>query len=227
MKNQIVASIAAIPFLIAGANAANAAVIQFDDETISGGTISYDGEGGSLVGTDFLLDMVMGIDTNANDGAELVCDSCVLNFETGANISEDGFYTFGSGGSVSITGTVRDDLGEIIADGELVSGSFTGDISVGANDFSAAFLGLGVNEVNSDLSSFFGIETTDFIFAQTVIAMEDVEVENNGGFSGVVTNVDFDSKAQKVPEPTVLFGLGVVVAGLTVSRRQKISSTQE
>ncbi|NEP83347.1 MAG: PEP-CTERM sorting domain-containing protein [Okeania sp. SIO3B3] len=34
---------------------------------------------------------------------------------------------------------------------------------------------------------------------------------------------DFDSTAKKVPEPTVLFGLGVVVAGLTVSRRQKIS----
>ncbi|NEP81330.1 MAG: hypothetical protein F6K39_26090 [Okeania sp. SIO3B3] len=58
MKNQIVASFAAIPFLIAGANAANAAVIQFDDKSISGGTISYDGEGGSLIGTDLLLDMV-------------------------------------------------------------------------------------------------------------------------------------------------------------------------
>ena len=223
MKNQIVASFAAIPFLIAGANAANAAVIQFDDESVSGGTISYDGEGGSLIGTDLLLDMVMGIDTHANDGAELVCDTCVLNFETGDNISEDGLYTFTNGGSVSITGTVTDNSGNIIADGELVSGYFTEDVLVSMNDVSGMFGGLGVNDVNSDLSSFFGIKTTDFTFAQTGIVMEEVEVENNGGFSGVVTNVDFDSKAQKVPEPTVLFGLGVVVAGLTVSRRQKNS----
>ncbi|NEP81331.1 MAG: hypothetical protein F6K39_26095 [Okeania sp. SIO3B3] len=151
------------------------------------------------------------MDTDANDGAELVCDSCVLNFETGANISEDNSYTFANGGSVSITGTVTDDLGNIIASGELVNGSFTEDVSVITNDFAAVFAGLGVNDMNSDLSSFFGIETTEFTFAQTAIAMEEVEVENNGGFSGVVTNVDFDSTAKKVPEPTVLFGLGVVV----------------
>ncbi|NES66785.1 MAG: PEP-CTERM sorting domain-containing protein [Okeania sp. SIO2D1] len=222
MKNQIVASFAAIPFLIAGANA-DAAIIQFDDQSVSGGTISYDGEGGSLIGTDLSLDMVIGIDTNANDGTALVCDDCVLNFETGANISEDGSYTFGSGGSVSITGTVKDDSGKIIADDQLVNGSFTENVLVSANNSSAMFMGFGVNDVNSDLSSFFGIKTTDFTFAQTVIAMGEVELEDNGGFSGVVTNVDFDSKAQKVPEPTVLFGLGVVAAGLTVSRRQKIS----
>ncbi|NES07708.1 MAG: PEP-CTERM sorting domain-containing protein [Okeania sp. SIO2F4] len=33
------------------------------------------------------------------------------------------------------------------------------------------------------------------------------------------------SDTQKVPEPTTLFGLGVVAAGLTVLRRQNLKSS--
>jgi hypothetical protein len=131
MKNKLIATLAAIPFAVAGvfnASVTNAVpIIQFDDQSVDGGLIKYDGEGGSLIGENFKLDIILGIDTPDNNRIELNCEDCVLNFETGANISESP-YIFALGGSVTIEGTVKDDLNNTIASGTLVSGSFTEDI---------------------------------------------------------------------------------------------------
>jgi hypothetical protein len=209
--------------IVSVAGSAEAAVIQFDDKTVHGGTLDYDGVGGGLVGKDLLLDTVLGIDTPSNNGKELSCVGCKLNFVTGANISETPSYEFASGGSITITGKIMDGLTEIV-NGTLLTGKFTenvlGNIALGK----ATFLGIGIDTVNAALSSYYGVNTTDFTFAQTSIAAKDVKVRSNKGFTGIVTNTDFDTTpAQTTPEPTATLGLLAVgaLAANSATKRKK------
>ncbi|AFZ37108.1 PEP motif putative anchor domain protein [Stanieria cyanosphaera PCC 7437] len=209
--------------IVSFAGSAEAAVIQFDDKTVHGGTISYNGTGGSLVGKDLLLDTVLGIDTVLNNKKELSCVGCKLNFVTGANISETPLYEFASGGSVTITGKILDGLTEIV-NGTLLTGTFTENIFGNVANGFAVFTGIGVNSVNSALSSYYGVNATDFTFAQTSIAAKNVKVEKNRGFTGTVTNTDFDTKpVQTTPEPTATLGLLAVgaFAANSAAKRKK------
>ncbi|GAB4239715.1 MAG: hypothetical protein Kow0049_27200 [Stanieria sp.] len=209
--------------IVSVVGSAEAAVIQFDDKTVHGGTLYYDGVGGGLVGKDLLLDTVLGIDTPSNSGKELSCLGCKLNFVTGANISETPSYEFASGGSITITGKIMDGLTEIV-NGTLLTGKFTenvlGNIALGK----ATFLGIGIDTVNAALSSYYGVNTTDFTFAQTSIAAKDVKVQSNKGFTGIVTNTDFDTTpVQTTPEPTATLGLLAVgaFAANSAAKRKK------
>ncbi|BAU65761.1 hypothetical protein STA3757_31520 [Stanieria sp. NIES-3757] len=208
--------------IVSFAGSAEAAVIQFDDKTVNGGTLSYDGNGGSLVGTNLLLDTVLGIDTPANNGKTLSCVGCKLNFATGANISESP-YEFASGGSVTITGKILDGLTEIV-NGTLLTGQFTENIVGSVAGSFAVFSGIGIDSVNSVLSSYYGVDTTDFTFAQTSIAAKNVKVNPNKGFSGTVTNTDFDTTPKTTPEPTATLGLlavGALAANSTAKRKKQ------
>jgi hypothetical protein len=60
---------------------------------VAGGTLSYGGEGGALVGTHTGFHLVTGAATPANNGALLQCASCNLDFTTGANLTEGPVYT--------------------------------------------------------------------------------------------------------------------------------------
>ncbi|MDY7005877.1 MAG: PEP-CTERM sorting domain-containing protein [Cyanobacteriota bacterium] len=235
MKNQIVASIAALPFALgavfAGTGAANAQVIQLDDMDANGGTISYDGTGGALIGKNIGIDLITGIGTKFNNEENpLTCIDCFLNFETGLNMGEEP-YAFAAGGFITVTGTVKDlndDNDILIADGTFLSGKFTEKTFGSAVDLGlmgiATFSSIGVDTKDAAIGEYFGIDTTEYHFGQTSIAIGEVNVEANGGFTGTVTNADLDNIPVDVdvPEPTVLFGLGVVAAGI-VSRRRKNS----
>lgn len=214
--------------LMAFSGAAEAASIEFEDADINGGILSYDGNGSPLIGENLLLDSVRGSNTPLNSGVILSCVECKLNLKTGSYIP-DTFYDFDwEGSSLTITGTVKNG-GTTIAAGTLVSGSFTENVTVSA---SVSFLGgEGLNTIHPDLSYFFGIKTTDFTFIQTSIVDHDDDTDKpNGGFIGIVTNVDIDNTPidpeentpVSVPEPGTLLGLGLVSAGLIVSRRRSI-----
>jgi len=203
----------------------SSAIISFDDDTESqDGTISYDGAGGALVGSGIDFHSILGISTPSNPGSvnSLTCVNCTLSFTTGTNISEGPtLWQFGGGGSLTITGTAQtsDSTPIVIASGTLVEGSFD-SATVTGNSSLLIMSGFGVDDKNTGLIDYFGLGGYDFIFADTNISMEGVTIDGNSGFSGTVTNADFDNTAVPVPAAVWLFGSGLL--GLVgVARRKK------
>src|SRR5262245_22232626 len=87
--------------------------LNFNVTAPSSGTVSYAGSGGVLTGTTIEVDSVVGLSTPANSNVTSSCVSCVLNFTTGAlsaaggpGGSNSGWWSFGTGGTITITGGV-------------------------------------------------------------------------------------------------------------------------
>ena len=77
-----------------------APLIDFD-QVVDGGSLSYNGAGGALTGTDIRFGLVRGTETPSEAGTELDCIGCLLNFETGTNLSEGPLYQWRGGGPTS------------------------------------------------------------------------------------------------------------------------------
>ena len=203
--------------------AVNAAVIDFNIAAPTAGTISYDGIGGSLMGTAIEVDSAVGIDTPANSGALgiLTCDECLLDFSTGANT---GGWTFGGGGTISITGTLLDANDVVVAAGNLLTGSWTGSsvISLGNSFFSFEIVaGSFTDTKNEGLTTYFGMPTGEYIgginlsFAMATGTSVGSAFTSTSVYSGDVVN----TPAVPVPAAVWLFGSGLI--GLVgVARRR-------
>lgn len=213
-------SIAALILSVFASTASASAILSFDDNddpNIQNGTLSYDGAGGALIGSGIDFVSVFASNT-ANDGV-YICDGCELNFTTGANISEGPFaWLFAGGGSISITGTVKDGA-TVIASGTLLSGFFSGAITIGAgtNLSDLGMTGLGSDTKNADLLDFLGLTDTPFSFASTNIAAANAIYNGIGGFTAEVTNADLDNTA---PEPAISALIGLGLLGLGLARRR-------
>lgn len=206
------------------ANCAAAIMLDFD-QVIDGGTISYDGAGGALIGTDIEFDLVQGNGTPSNDGVTLDITGGVLNFTTGNNSLEGpNLWTFGSGGTFSLSGTVTDPGagGAVVATGTLLSGSFTGSpvaIYDGTSQINVS--AFGIDEKNQDLLDYFGITGNDFVFSNTEIASSNVVVGADGSFSGDVTEADLVNTSQEIPEPAAVAVWSVLgLIGIVAYRRR-------
>lgn len=203
--------------------AVNAAVIDFNIAAPTAGTISYDGIGGALLGVAIEVDSVAGIDTPANSGelGVLTCDECQLNFSTGANA---GGWTFGGGGTITIDGTLLDGGANVVASGNLLSGSWDGSsvISLGNNFFSFEILaGTFSDTKNEEMTTYFGMPTGDYIgginlsFAMPTGTNVGARFTSTAVYSGDVVN----TPAIPVPAAVWLFGSGLI--GLVgVARRR-------
>src|SRR3954452_9823854 len=112
--------------LLASASAEAAPVITFQNLVGAiGGHVAYMGNGGPALGNDIVIKTIVGSGTAANAGVALKCVNCKITFTTGNNLPEGpATGVFGDGGTFTIAGTAATTTGKIIAQGNLLTGSF-------------------------------------------------------------------------------------------------------
>ena len=191
-KKNTMAVIAIFTAVLLSAQQAAAVSLEFIAPAGGGGTLSYGGNDGQdvLVGTNITFNEIIGIDTFLNDGVSLTIQGGRLDFETGANISEanrlDGEWIFAGGGSFMLTGTAIDGGGNIVADGQLITGTFDGDQSVKVGSPLSRFDSFGIDTKHQGLLDFYGITDNNFEFASTQVAATGIGFSSDGSFSGNV-----------------------------------------
>ena len=213
------------------APAAMAVEIDFNISAPTSGSISYDGTPtGALVGSNIGVSSVAGLSTPANSNVAETCVSCVLNFSSGAftsaggpNVNNNGWWKFGSSGSITITGGVTLPGGtDIPADSPLLTGSFINATvqDLGLQGFKVTF-GTFTDTKNDTLLSYFGLTPgTPFQGALTLLfAAPDNGVgsafTSTSVFSGNVVNA-----VVPVPAAALLFGSGLLgLAGAFLKKR--------
>jgi PEP-CTERM motif len=203
--------------------------INFDQGTgagQAGGTLTYDGAGGPLIGGGIGFGVLAGFDTAANAGVPLFCvPNCTLGFQTGANTAEGTIggaaWTWDGGGSFVLEGTLNtaaDGTGAEIASGTLLSGTFTGALGLVGPEGRLLVIGVGEDEKIGGLLDFYGIsEFLPFRYANTEIVATGLTVDPDGSLSGEVANADLTNT--QIPEPGTLLLFGSGAAGLAVLRR--------
>ncbi|MES1924188.1 PEP-CTERM sorting domain-containing protein [Salinisphaera sp. T31B1] len=237
-KTIAVTSAAALAF---GASlSASAAVVNFDQSEAQSpeGSVSYDGNGGALVGSGISFGEISLNGATAPQGNQgtLTCSGCMIDFQTGNNLSEgteNNIWTFAGGGNLTLSGSAIDSNGNEVASGNLFSGSFDGGadaapqlVTGNGQDSLTATLS-GSDEFNADLARYFGLsEDTSFDFTNTVIALGNASFGADGSFdSGQLQNADVTvESSQAVPEPSEMgmfaAGLALVIGALGFRRRQ-------
>ena len=194
------------------------------DQIINGGSLSYDGNGGPLVGSDILFDLIVGQGTPLHAGPQLGCQNCLLNFETGPNLTEptlgNPLYTWDRGGFFSLTGAVKYH-GIVIASGNLVEGKWLQPVVGLKGPGKMSVLGFGMDTKLDDFVDYFGLSLVDVVFNNSVLAQE-TAFKANGGFTMQIVEADLSNSAvAAVPEPDSLLILGGALAGLGWWTRRK------
>ena len=234
MKARIAIVTMAIGLWVTGffvAPAAMAVELDFNISAPTSGTITYGGSGGALVGSNIEVDNVVGLSTPANANVTALCLSCALNFTTGGLTnaggpggSNNGWWSFGSGGTITITGGVQLQGGTDIALGStLLNGSFNSAFvqDLGVQGFKVTF-GTFNDTKNDTLLSYFGL-TPGMPFQGALTLLFGSTNPGVGGafnstsvFSGNVVN-----SPVPLPAAAMLFGSGLL--GLAGALRKKLS----
>src|SRR4249920_1180442 len=202
------------------APAAMAVELDFNISAPTSGTISYGGGGGALIGSNIEVDNVVGLSTPANANVTSVCISCLLNFNsgalTGSGPQNGGWWSFGLGGTISITGGVQLQGGTDISLGStLLTGSFNNAFVQDLGSQFKVTFGSFSDTKNADLLSYYGLTPgTPFQGALTLLfAATDNGVgsafTSTSVFSGNVVN-----SPAPVPLPASAWLFGSALAGL-------------
>ena len=213
-----------------------AATLDFNLSAPTSGTISYNGSGGGLIGSNIEVDNVVGLSTTANDNVTSLCLSCVLNFSSGTLTGSggpppsgvnNGWWRFGSGGSITITGGVQlQGSSDIPLGSTLLTGSFDSAFvqDLGAN-FKVTF-GSFSDSKHADLLAYYGLPEGNYQGALTLLF-----AAPNGGdgsaftstsvFSGNIVNAPVPIDPVPVPGAALLFGAGLL--SLVSVMRQRFS----
>jgi hypothetical protein len=218
-----------LSLLLVAAPAAALPTINFDQGTgagQAGGTLTYDGAGGPLIGGGIGFGALAGFETAANAGVSLFCvPNCQLDFTTGANTAEGtvggAAWVWEGGGSFVLDGTLNtaaDGSGADIASGTLLTGTFTGALGLVGPEGRLLVIGVGEDEKIGGLLAFYAIpEFLPFRFANTEIVATGLVVGADGSLAGSVVNADLTNT--QIPEGGTLLLFGSGMAGLSALRR--------
>lgn len=219
-RKQLLAAVLGLALLSFSSAPANAVVITFEDVAAQGGTLSYGGAGGPLIGDDIVFTHVTG------PGAPLFCNpTCLMDFTTGANTLEGPpAWTFAAGGSITIVGdlfTAPGGGGTLIAAGTLLSGSFGAPVVVTGPPFIQ--IGTGSDTKNEDLVDFYGL-ANPFTFTELAIDTPSTVDLVTGAFSGEVSNslLNNTGSLAAVSEASALLLFGAGLVGVAIYGRRRL-----
>lgn len=206
--------------------------LDFNIGAPTSGTVSYAGSGGALIGSNIEVDSVVGLSTPANANVTALCLSCALNFNTGGlvnaggpppNGSNNGWWSFGSGGTVTITGGVQlQGVPDIALGSTLLTGSFNSAFvqDLGLQGFKVTF-GTFFDTKHPDLLTYFGVTPgTPFQGAFTLLFESP-----NPGVGGAFTSTSIFSGNvvnTVVPLPAAVWLFGSGLAGLLAARGRRL-----
>ncbi len=212
-----------IALLSASTDPAMAMQLNFNIVAPTTGSISYNGTGGALIGTNIDVDNVVGLSTPANANVTSTCLTCTLNFTSGLNTSAGGgTWRFGPGGSISITGGVdfQGSTPDISLGSTLLTGTFSSATVSDAGVFEVTF-GSFTDVKHAGLLSYYGMPGGNYDGSLTILFSAVVgpgnAINSTSLFGGSIANI----AAVPVPAAAWLFGSGLL--GLYSAARRKIA----
>jgi hypothetical protein len=190
--------------------------IDFTIPGFASGSIAYGGSGGQLTGSNITVSSIAGLGGASNNNVSLNCVNCVLNFQTGGLTSlSSGTYTFGAGGTFTVTGTVA---GTGIS-GTLLSGSFASSTinTIGPFMFDSAFFSTAVNQA---LTNYYGMPSSPPNYSGG-LSLLFVGGPGAAPNSFASTQIFSGNIGASVPEPASMILLGTVLLGCAAIARRR------
>jgi hypothetical protein len=165
--------------------------LTFDNIVAPAGSVTYDGDGGPAIADGITIEMITGSGTSQNDGTSLPCVGCVLTFETGANLTEGGTYSWAAGGTFTLSGSIPA-LGLAPAS-VILSGTFESAAAAISGPL-LLFTGTGTDNKAPELVEFFyGLSGPSPSFEFTFTAIGSTTVQGNLGFVTDVEDTDISN----------------------------------
>lgn len=224
----VAAALAGVVAAWSGSSTAAVPILEFDDAvTAQTGTLFYDGTLGSpLIGTDILFDSIRGTDTPLNNGVQIGCSGCKLNFTTGPSTQNGAVngadWLFGPGGSFTLSGSVpaAGIVNDDIIVGSFLAADFGGSTSpVGGTGL---LVSEGLDVKHEDLLDYYGLVAELFVFVNSEISVTGCQF-SGATFDCDVENADIVNAPIPAPEPASLALLGLGLAGIGAARRRRSS----